>query len=225
MQLMQQKHCAHPPDAPCPAAGASPQRIDKCAAAGYPAVVVDYLSDTGDSANGLSLTLAHYQEYLAWLADTSHAKGMYIGAMNGGNVVYDLNIVNKLDFAVASGCVASGCGSYGFFAAGGLCAREGGEGRRSIVAGVQKAVASHPACMFHPACPSCVDRLSMELALPLMGSRLRVLVNLSTAKSVPGTGHSSHLLGSMAHTGCVIIHCRKFHSHPAAHTLGTRCPR
>lgn len=150
MQLTQQKHTEH---TPCPAAGACPQRIDKCAAAGYPAVVVDYLSDAGDSANGLNLTLAHYQEYLAWLADTSHAKGMYIGAMNGGNVVYDLNIVNKLDFAVASGCVASGCGSYGFFAAGGLCPREGGEGRRNVIAGIQQPAASHPACMFPHSLP------------------------------------------------------------------------
>jgi hypothetical protein len=45
---------------------------------------------------------------------------MYIGAMNGWNVVYNLNIVNKVDFGVASNCMASGCGSYGFFTAGGF---------------------------------------------------------------------------------------------------------
>lgn len=63
----------------------------------------------------------------------------------------------------------------------------------------------------------------MELALPLVGSRLCVLVNLSTAKLVPVTGYDSHLLGNAVHEGCVTKHCRIFHLHPAAPTRGTCC--
>jgi hypothetical protein len=83
------------------------QRITACASAGYSAVVADFISDYGQTpGNSLGLTTSDYAAYLTWLSDTVTAAGMGFGAMDGPDVLNVPGVLDKLGFAVATGCAS-----------------------------------------------------------------------------------------------------------------------
>ncbi|KAK0109578.1 hypothetical protein ONS95_002264 [Cadophora gregata] len=77
-------------------------RIDIAASKGCDAVDPDNV-DGYANANGVGLTSADATDYLNFLADTAHAKGLSIGLKNAGDLVRE--VLDKMQFHVNEQCI------------------------------------------------------------------------------------------------------------------------
>ncbi|KAH6688235.1 glycoside hydrolase superfamily [Leptodontidium sp. MPI-SDFR-AT-0119] len=77
-------------------------RIDIAASKGCDAVDPDNV-DGYNNANGVGLTAADGTDFLNFLADTAHAKGLSIGLKNAGDLVGE--VLDKMQFHVNEQCI------------------------------------------------------------------------------------------------------------------------
>ena len=77
-------------------------RIDIAASKGCDAVDPDNV-DGYANANGVGLTATDATDYLNFLADTAHAKGLSIGLKNAGDLVGE--VLDKMQFHVNEQCI------------------------------------------------------------------------------------------------------------------------
>jgi hypothetical protein len=95
------------------------QRITDCANKGFSAVVLDDVSDQGDTPNGFNLTTADYRNHTSYLSSQAAALNMKVGIMGGADLISDTTWAAQFDFAVAVNCFAAGtCGAWSGFRSG-----------------------------------------------------------------------------------------------------------
>jgi hypothetical protein len=122
------------------------QRITACSAKGFSAVVLDDVSDQGNTPNGLNLTTADYKNHTAYLSSQAAALSMQVGIMGDTDLISDTAWAAQFDFAVAVNCFGTGtCGAWAGFRAG-----EGGHMPRFVMQQLHTTticVGTPPACI------------------------------------------------------------------------------
>jgi hypothetical protein len=82
-------------------------------------VVLDDVSDQGDTPNGWGLTTADYRNHTAFLSNQAAALSMKVGIMGGTDLISDTSWAAQFDFAVAVNCFGTGtCSAWSGFRAG-----------------------------------------------------------------------------------------------------------
>jgi hypothetical protein len=95
------------------------QRITACRTKGFSAVVLDHVSNQGETPNGLSLTTADYRSHTDYLSSRAATLSMKVGIMGGTDLISDAAWTAQFDFAVAVGCFGAGtCAAWSAFRAG-----------------------------------------------------------------------------------------------------------
>ncbi|MCI5197722.1 MAG: endo alpha-1,4 polygalactosaminidase [Candidatus Electrothrix sp. AW5] len=79
------------------------QRMDRAASAGCDAVEPDNI-DGYQNDNGLGLTAADQLDYLSWLADYAHSKGLKIALKNTLDLIQSGKLYEHFDFAINEEC-------------------------------------------------------------------------------------------------------------------------
>jgi hypothetical protein len=98
------------------------QRITACSTKGFSAVVLDDVSDQGDTPNGFNLTTADYRNHTSFLSSQATALNMQVGIMGGTDLISDAAWAAQFDFAVAVACFSAGtCAAWSGFTAGEVC--------------------------------------------------------------------------------------------------------
>lgn len=86
------------------------QRMDQAKSKGCDAIDPDNI-DAYDNDNGLELTTDDAVDYVKFLADEGHSRGMAVGLKNGGAIVQE--VLSDVDFEVNEQCVQYGeCATF-----------------------------------------------------------------------------------------------------------------